>query len=226
MKTRDRRKQKEEHRRQTIVAVANRLFAQKSFHEVTVEDIAREAQVSKVTIHKYFKSKQILYVTLSVHLLQDLNRSLQQVLDQAMEPLARLDVLIETLLEFYQANSALLTNTFNLPASGLIFKTPPELMEQVVSLARGLTQELTALFEEGIHQRVYAQLPPQIITAVFTGLFSGVVMREAAKRQLNKQALPSVQAFRQALAIFRRGILLSPDCYKDPGNIIHDRSSF
>ena len=45
----------------SIVLHASRLFVQHGYHKVTMESIAQYANVSKVTLYKYFSDKQALY---------------------------------------------------------------------------------------------------------------------------------------------------------------------
>lgn len=45
----------------SIVEQASRLFVRNGYHKVTMESIAQYANVSKVTLYKYFKDKQVLY---------------------------------------------------------------------------------------------------------------------------------------------------------------------
>lgn len=46
---------------QSIVENASRLFVQHGYHKVTMEGISQYANVSKVTLYKYFEDKQALY---------------------------------------------------------------------------------------------------------------------------------------------------------------------
>jgi AcrR family transcriptional regulator len=54
----------DEQKRRDILAVATRLFSEKAFHEVRLEDIAAEAKIGKGTIYIYFRSKEDLYVAI------------------------------------------------------------------------------------------------------------------------------------------------------------------
>lgn len=45
----------------SIVENASRLFVQFGYHKVTMESVAQYANVSKVTLYKYFEDKQALY---------------------------------------------------------------------------------------------------------------------------------------------------------------------
>jgi len=46
---------------ESILLNASRLFVQHGYHKVTMESIAQYANVSKVTLYKYFSDKQVLY---------------------------------------------------------------------------------------------------------------------------------------------------------------------
>ncbi len=53
-----RKERKREHRRQTLVDAATRLFATHGYAGTTIDDIVSEADVAKVTFYSYFKSKE------------------------------------------------------------------------------------------------------------------------------------------------------------------------
>ena len=54
----------DENKRRQITEAAVRLFAQRPFHEVKLDDVAAAARVGKGTLYLYFKNKHDLYVTL------------------------------------------------------------------------------------------------------------------------------------------------------------------
>ena len=51
-----------EHRPEEIAAAALRVFAKRGLHQTTLDDVAKEAGVSKGTIYLYFKSKEELFI--------------------------------------------------------------------------------------------------------------------------------------------------------------------
>ncbi len=55
-------------RRDSIVQAASRLFADKGFHGVSIDDIAREVDVSPAILYRHFASKQELYDTVLLEL--------------------------------------------------------------------------------------------------------------------------------------------------------------
>ena len=65
-----RRERKKARTRQVIADAAARLFAQRGYEQVTVSDVAREAEVSEQTVYNYFQTKEQL-VTDRDQLIQD-----------------------------------------------------------------------------------------------------------------------------------------------------------
>jgi len=49
-------------RRDAILAAAAELFARKPYHDVQVDDVAKQAGVGKATLYRYFPSKEELYL--------------------------------------------------------------------------------------------------------------------------------------------------------------------
>ncbi|MFH1887714.1 MAG: TetR/AcrR family transcriptional regulator [Pseudomonadota bacterium] len=55
-----------ENKREPIMQAAEKLFSSRRFHEITLDDIAREASVGKGTIYRYFKDKDDLFFQVAV----------------------------------------------------------------------------------------------------------------------------------------------------------------
>lgn len=71
-----RRKREKEIRKSTILKAARKLFFEKGFRSVTVESIAKKAELSKGAVYLYFKSKDEIY---SQILLNDINKFHEKV---------------------------------------------------------------------------------------------------------------------------------------------------
>lgn len=68
-------------RKQQIIKIAANLFSEKSFHDVTVDEIAEKVGVAKGTIYLYFPSKEKLYL----EILEDSFDSIESLLEQEVE---------------------------------------------------------------------------------------------------------------------------------------------
>ncbi|MDD5169214.1 MAG: TetR/AcrR family transcriptional regulator [Syntrophales bacterium] len=71
-----RRKRVKEIRQQTILKAARKLFFEKGFKNVTVESIAKKADISKGAVYLHFESKEEIYAQI---LLNDVDRHYKQM---------------------------------------------------------------------------------------------------------------------------------------------------
>ncbi|SHI76137.1 transcriptional regulator, TetR family [Rubritalea squalenifaciens DSM 18772] len=68
----DRRSRKREEKRQTIIAAAERIFHEKDLSHISMEEIAREADVAAGTLYNYFPGKEALFLEVFVNKLTPL----------------------------------------------------------------------------------------------------------------------------------------------------------
>lgn len=74
----ERRKRERENRRNAILKAARKLFFEKGFKPVTVESIAKKAELSKGSIYLYYNSKEEIYTQI---LLSDIDKFHERIVD-------------------------------------------------------------------------------------------------------------------------------------------------
>jgi AcrR family transcriptional regulator len=74
----ERRKRERENRRNAILKAARKLFFEKGFKPVTVESIAKKAELSKGSIYLYYNSKEEIYTQI---LLSDIDKFHERIAD-------------------------------------------------------------------------------------------------------------------------------------------------
>ena len=104
--------QYKEQARERIIEAALHVFAQKGYHETTMEDVADRLGVSEGTIYLYFKSKRELFKAIS----EPGEHQVAEVLSSAMgseDPLERFFELATDVYEQYEPISGLLVELFS-----------------------------------------------------------------------------------------------------------------
>ena len=100
MGIKERKERERGRRRQQIMVAAKRVFSKKSFNKATMEDIAKEAELSPGTIYLYFKNKEELFASLSLRILQYMSIRLEHVHNEKFkEPKEKLNALKDALYE-------------------------------------------------------------------------------------------------------------------------------
>lgn len=109
-----------EQRRERILEVAARLFAQRGFSETSVSDLAAACDISKSLLYHYYSSKEeILYAVMSSHI-EGLETLLDEIVGQSPEPSDAFEMVIRQFLESYAGagdrQKVLLNELDNLPS--------------------------------------------------------------------------------------------------------------
>jgi AcrR family transcriptional regulator len=203
----ERKLRERKRRRRQIMVAAKEVFSIKGFTKTTMEDIAREAELSPGTLYLYFKNKDELYASLSVEILEHLYGQLKRAyIKESQSPQRRIDLLKQTLFEVYEFDPLILLSLFHLQSSDILRNLSPPMLAHIRDLSQKTIGIISAIFEEGVAGRVFIEKPPKDLSDVMWGLFSGVVLWEESKRIINDRTEPVLPTFDTAFEIFSRGI--------------------
>lgn len=208
MGIRERKERERERRRQQIMVAAKRVFTDKGFSKATMEDIAKEAELSPGTLYLYFKNKDELYASLSLRILQYLMIRLEHVSAEPISDAAqRLQALKNAMYDVYEFDPLILINMFHMQSSETLKKLSPDLLGQIETLSRNALKVMADIFEDGIKKDRFVDHQPRAIADILWSLFSGIVLWETSKRMINGNEDIVKETFDTAFEIFSRGIL-------------------
>lgn len=204
----ERKLRERERRRQQIMIAAKRVFSVKGFSRATMEDIAKEAELSPGTLYLYFKNKDELFSSLSIRILQYLNIRLEHVAnDQSLESgRLKIEGLKEAMLDVYKFDPLMLVNMFHLQSSETIRNLSPELLAEIKELSRSSLKTMSRIFEQGRKEDYLIDIPPIVFADIVLALFSGIVLWEESKKTVNEEKNFLEQTLDTAFEIFNRGI--------------------
>ncbi|MDO9566821.1 MAG: TetR/AcrR family transcriptional regulator [Candidatus Desulfaltia sp.] len=203
----ERKERERGRRRQQIMIAAKRVFYNKGFARVTMEDIAREAELSPGTLYLYFKNKDELCASLSLRILQYLNMRLRHVSsEKELDGKQKLEALKNTIINVYEFDPLILVNLFRLQSSETLKNLSPELLADIKELFSSSLSAMSDIFNEGIKTGVVIDKKPEALADQMWALFSGIVLWGESKKIMynNKDYLK--QALETAFEVFLLGI--------------------
>ncbi len=203
----ERKEREKERRRQQIIIAAKRVFSGKGFNKATMEDIAKEAELSPGTLYLYFKNKEELYASLSLRILQYLHIRVTHVnKEKDLTPDKKLAALMEAMYDVYDFDPLIIINMFHLQSSETLKNLSESLLEEIKELSKKSIGAIAKIFEEGMDKGIFTERHPVALADIFWSMFSGVVLWEASKKILSsdKDYLKSTLA--TAFELFERGI--------------------
>jgi AcrR family transcriptional regulator len=86
-----------------ILDAAARQFAAQRFHEVRMDDIAAEAEVSKGTLYSYFQDKEELYLALLARGSEGMVRALEETVEEPQTARDKLVAMVDAILKYFDA---------------------------------------------------------------------------------------------------------------------------
>src|SRR5271170_3536141 len=92
---------RDENKRRLIVQTAVKLFSEKPFHQVRLDDVAEAAGVGKGTVYIYFKNKEELYYSLIYEGFAEMVDRLQIEVNQpGLDGPGRLRAIVTAMVDF------------------------------------------------------------------------------------------------------------------------------
>ena len=152
--------------RDEILQSALRLFSEKSYPDVSMQDIAREAEFGMGTLYKFFKSKEDLYKALIVQMAQNWHHKVLQALEQERDPVRAIEKCISIHRELFFQNLPFVRLFYN---SAYIHVGP--VSEPALHDYRGeYLKKLASIFERGIKAKIFRDGDPYHMALALYGI--------------------------------------------------------
>ncbi len=123
MVTVSRRQKEKEQRKIAILKASQQLFFKKGYQSVSVESIARKAQISKGTVYLYFNSKEEIYAQILLNDIEEFNDKVSDIIDKGRSAAYMLRKFSDVYIDFFLNDRELfrIMMTFMLRADHLNF---------------------------------------------------------------------------------------------------------
>jgi AcrR family transcriptional regulator len=208
MGIRERRARERERRRQQIIVAAKRVFVNKGFGRATMDDIAKEAELSSGTLYLYFKNKDELYASMTLRVLQYLFIRLEHLhSEKELTSQEKIEQLKNALMDVYEFDPLILRNLFHLQSSEVFKHLSVELLREIRELGRKALDKMASIFQQGIREGICIDRQPAAMADIVWSLFSGIVLWETSKNAMDQNQNLLNQTLEMGFEILERGML-------------------
>ncbi len=152
--------------RDEILETALRLFSEKSYSNVSMQDIAKEAEFGMGTLYKFFNSKEELYRALIVLMAEKWHSAVVQGLEQELDPLQAIDKCIAIHRELFFQNLPFVHLFFN----GAFFHVTPTSEPDLHKFRDQYLKKLAFIFERGIKAKIFRDGDPYHMALALYGI--------------------------------------------------------
>ena len=177
-----------------ILDVSWKLFQQKGYRGVSMDEICLQAGITKPTLYYYFHNKEELFA----RVLERRLKNFHEAISAAGSLAERLQNVARTILESFESDySFLLRDRENL-------KQPENLARVRVAFRTELYQPINDLMREGIALGELADQDEELLTLAFLGIVNNFIGKSAEKGfQYSDLALGMVNLFLHGAAVAR-----------------------
>ncbi len=187
------REERERHRRADntafILQAAENVFAQWGYSLATMDAIAAEAQFSKATLYRYFRSKKEIFLKIILNSLDTAHRRAVEIYEKPLKAEDKMREYIQLVMSYYKQKESFikiifmekqaLMKIFNIDFKGFPIKSvkhpdiPPEFMTKMENMSK----IISAIIKDGIKTGEFRNVNVQHASFVLGALIRGFHFR-------------------------------------------------
>lgn len=203
----ERKAREKQERRSRIMDAAKQVFCREGFTGTTMEEIARQAELSPATLYLYFKNKNELYASLNLRMLQFLCQRVEQVSSEDLpDPVQKVRNLAQAMYDVYRFDPMILTNVFHMQASEALRGLSGEMIRDINDMSTKALRTMATIFEDGMERGIFQRHHPIALADLVWAIFSGLVMWEESKRLFDPRKDHLKPTLDLALDLLARGL--------------------
>jgi AcrR family transcriptional regulator len=152
-----RREREKRRQRSEMLSAALGLFSERGYHNVSMHEIAAQAEFAIGTLYKFFKNKEDLYKALMLEQSDRFHEGLREALQEPADEIEKLRNYTRVKGELFRANISMIRLYFA-ETRGASFNVMAGLDSEIRERYYLFLQTLAAVFEAGIRRRRFRKI--------------------------------------------------------------------
>lgn len=201
----DRRKREREQRRTQIVDAAEKLFFAKDYDNVTMDEIANEAEVNKALLYYYFKNKESLFCAVVLRAGKIMNKLFKESAESQKKGMYKLNDMGWAYFKFHNDFPEYyeVYMYFDYPK---FQKTDNEYISEIMQLNRESIEMMCEVIVEGIKDGSIRKNVNPLEIAMFIATTSKAIVK-VNPETLKAMGIDSNQYFGDSMDLYRRMLM-------------------
>lgn len=162
-------------REEDFLNAAEKLFAEKGYHDTSIEDIAQEAKYGTGTIYRYFQTKEALHAVLMERKCRQYMLFLKDQVAAARAPMDKVRTLINGKTEFFVRHKEFL-RIYAAEGAGLCWTFRDQFHKQLKGIHREYRDFLAQTFRACMKPGGLRKMDPAKLASVFSGMTNDLLL--------------------------------------------------
>ena len=147
--------------REEILESALRLFSDKGFHNVSMQDIANESEFGVGTLYNFFDSKEQLFIELMKAGIEKIGQLLIPILDSNQQEQKKLSEFIRVHVDIVESNVEFIK--LYISQYGMSTLGNPMAKDISIDLKTTVATKLESLIKAGTQKQIFRRVHPKIV---------------------------------------------------------------
>jgi TetR/AcrR family fatty acid metabolism transcriptional regulator len=209
--------------RKKILKSAEKLFLEKKYSSIKIDDIAARAGVTKRTLYTYFPSKLALYTSM----FDDYLKKLSLEISEAAKIPAPTEQLILNMFEvaykFTRKNERFMRLYWMLDSDEFEGVIPAELLRYVQEHSDNMFNTLVTVFSKARKDGQIADVDPLLLAHLISALNKGIIIHVSKERRFSVAEINPDDLSDLARVILKQGLFRSPAGHTQRVTVAQDR---
>jgi AcrR family transcriptional regulator len=162
--------------RQLILDTAVKLFSERGYENVSMQEIANEAEFAVGTIYKFFENKENLYRSILITKAQEVHHQFDEVLSRQGDALDLIREFVEVFAQIVEDNRDIVRLYFS-ESRGIRFQTRKEFESEMQEMEKRTAAKLNALMQRAIDAGQVKDLSPDYLSITLGGMLDGFFIK-------------------------------------------------
>jgi len=146
--------------RQEILEAALRLFSNKGFHNVSMQDIANESEFGVGTLYNFFNSKEQLFIELMKAGIERIGQLVIPILESKQDEKEKLSEFIRVHVDMIEGNVEFIK--LYISQYGMSTSANP-MLKDISNLKTTVAAKLESVIKAGIQKQIFRRVDPEIV---------------------------------------------------------------
>jgi AcrR family transcriptional regulator len=203
----ERRKKERGNRKSAIIKAARKLFFEKGFKQVTVESIAKKAELSKGAIYLHYNSKEEIYAQILVNDLGKFHDRVSDLLDNAPSASDALLGFANIYVDFSLNESELFRNLMNFMIHAAEMRLPSSLFNESIKTTNQTMGIIDQILKYGIEQGEFStDINYHVKRNAVWGMLNGIICLYLFTGQEDKREELIKGTVKEGMETFLKGL--------------------
>jgi AcrR family transcriptional regulator len=198
-------------KRLTILKAAEKIFLEKPYSAITVDEVAREAGVTKRTLYAYFPSKLALFIQMFEDYLALLNDQFFHAISETTNLGQMIEKMFSVLFSHTKENVKFYQLFWTLDSTEFDGEIPEELLQKIKLWNQALLDQAKKVVEKGQSEGIFRSVEPELLVHLLSAVNKGIFIQTSKERKFNIAEIEPDSLQELFVDIIANGLLISPE---------------